>query len=156
MKYKSKQKKLEDMVRGKRAEKEYAKLYSKVNNFNNIEFPTEKEDIDEHWDVKINGVKIDVKAIKKDDENIHFVEFKNVLGKKGWLYGDADVFAFETKDYWIEVKKDDLQEMIHDKCIDKVAGWDFYELSNRPGAKDLFTKVKTIDLCYIGKIKRKV
>jgi|TARA_R100000231_G_scaffold138719_1_gene117788 hypothetical protein len=156
MKYKSKQKKLEDMVRGKRAEKEYAKLYSKVNNFNNIEFPTEKEDIDEHWDVKINGVKIDVKAIKKDDENIHFVEFKNVLGKKGWLYGDADGFAFETKDYWIEVKKDDLQEMIHDKCIDKVAGWDFYELSNRPGAKDLFTKVKTIDLCYIGKIKRKV
>ena len=32
---------------------------------------------------------------KKDDENIHFVEFKNVLGKKGWLYGDADGFAFE-------------------------------------------------------------
>ena len=150
MKYKTKEKKREDMIRGKRAEKEYAKLYK------NVRWPTEEEDYSEHWDVEINGIKIDVKAIKKDDENIHFVEFKNVLGKKGWLYGDADGFAFETKDYWIEVKKEDLQEMVHDKCIDKVKGWDFYEIATRPGAKDLFTKVKTIDLCFIGKIKKKV
>ena len=156
MKYKSKDKKREDMERGMRAEKEYARLYSGATDFNNIQFPTEREDMNEHSDVKINGVKIDVKAIKKDDENIHFVEFKNVLGKKGWLYGDADGFAFETKDYWIEVKKEDLQEMVHDKCIDKVKGWDFYEIATRPGAKDLFTKVKTIDLCFIGKIKKKV
>ena len=150
MRYKTKEKKREDMIRGKRAEKEYAKLYK------NVRWPTEEEDYSEHWDVEINGIKIDVKAIKKDDENIHFVEFKNVLGKKGWLYGDADGFAFETKDYWIEVKKEDLQEMVHDKCIDKVKGWDFYEIATSPGAKDLFTKVKTIDLCFIGKIKKKV
>ena len=150
MKYKSKQKKREDLKRGKLAEMEYAKLYD------DVELPTEKEDYNEHWDVKVSGVKIDVKAIKKDNENIHFVEFKNVLGKKGWLYGEADGFAFETKDYWIEVKKEDLQEMVHDKCIDKVKGWDFYELATRPGAEDLFTKVKTIDLCHIGKIKKKV
>jgi hypothetical protein len=150
MKYKSKEKKREDLRRGKRAEKEYAKLYK------NVRWPTEEEDYSEHWDLEINGIKIDVKAIKKDNENIHFVEFKNVLGKKGWLYGEADGFAFETKDYWVEVKKEDLQEMVHDKCIDKVKGWDFYEMATRPGAKDLFTKVKTIDLCFIGKIKKKV
>ena len=150
MKYKTLHKKVEDMARGKRAEKEYAKLYK------NVELPTEEEDYSEHWDVKINGVKIDVKAIKKDDENIHFVEFKNVLGKRGWLYGEADGFAFETKDYWIEVKKIDLQDLVHDKCIDKIKGWDFYELATRPGAEDLFTKVKTLDLCHIGKIKKKV
>ena len=69
-------------------------------------------------------------------------------------YNLVQLFAFETKDYWIEVKKEDLQEMVHDKCMDKVMGWDFYELATRPGAKDLFTKVKTIDLCYIGKIKK--
>ena len=155
MKYKSKDKKREDMERGMRAEKEYARLYSGATDFNNIQFPTEREDMNEHWDVKINGVKIDVKAIKKDNENIHFVEFKNVLGNKGWLYGEADGFAFETRDYWIEVTKEDLQEMVHDKCIDKVKGWEFYELATRPGAKDLFTKVKTLDLCFIGKIKKK-
>tara|TARA_A100000172_G_scaffold80325_1_gene69553 strand:+ start:688 stop:1158 length:471 start_codon:yes stop_codon:yes gene_type:complete len=155
MKYKSKQKKREDMIRGKNAEKEYARIYSGATDLNNIEFSTEQEDIKQHWDVSINGVKIDVKAIKKDNENIHFVEFKNVLGNKGWLYGDADGFAFETRDYWIEVAKEDLQEMVHDKCIDKVKGWDFYELSSRPGAKDLFTKVKTLDLCFVGKMKKK-
>ena len=155
MKYKSKQKKREDMIRGKNAEKEYARIYSGATDQNNIEFSTEQEDIKQHWDVSINGVKIDVKAIKKDNENIHFVEFKNVLGNKGWLYGDADGFAFETKDYWIEVSKEELQEMVHDKCIDKVRGWDFYELSSRPGAKDLFTKVKTLDLCFVGKMKKK-
>ena len=155
MKYKSKDKKREDMERCMRAEKEYARLYSGATDFNNIQFPTEREDMNEHWDVKINGVKIDVKAIKKDNENIHFVEFKNVLGNKGWLYGEADGFAFETRDYWIEVTKEDLQEMVHDKCIDKVKGWEFYELATRPGAKDLFTKVKTLDLCFIGKIKKK-
>jgi hypothetical protein len=150
MRYKTKEKKREDMIRGRRAEKDYANLYE------NVKWPTEEEDYNEHWDLEVSGIKIDVKAIKKDDENIHFVEFKNVLGKKGWLYGDADGFAFETRDYWIEVKKDDLQEMVHDKCIDKVKGWDFYELSTRPGAKDLFTKVKTLDLCFIGRIKKKV
>ena len=149
MKYKSKEKKRKDMLRGKHAEKEYAKLYK------DVRFPTEKEDCNEHWDVEVNGIKIDVKAIKKNNENIHFVEFRNVQGKKGWLYGDADGFAFETEDYWVEVKKDDLQEMVHEKCMDKIVGWEFYELATRPGANDLFTKVKTIDLCHIGKIKKK-
>jgi hypothetical protein len=149
MRYKSKEKKAIDVARGKKAEKNYAKLYT------NVEWPTEMQDIKEHWDVKVEGYKIDVKAIKKNDENIHFVEFKNVQGNKGWLYGDADGFAFETKDYWVEVKKEKLQDWIHEKCVDKVMGWDVYELSSRPGAKDLFTKIPTIDLCYIGKIKKK-
>ena len=149
MRYKSKEKKAIDVARGKEAEKNYAKLYT------NVEWPTEMQDIKEHWDVKVEGYKIDDKAIKKDDENIHFVEFKNVQGKKGWLYGDADGFAFETKDYWVEVKKEKLQDWIHEKCVDKVMGLNVYELSSRPGAKDLFTKVPTIDLCYIGKIKKK-
>ena len=151
MKYKTKEKKAIDMARGKEAEKEYASIY----NENIVEWPTEEEDMREHWDVKIGGKKIDVKAIKKNNENIHFVEFRNVHGKKGWLYGDADGFAFEPWSYWIEVKKEDLQDFVHKKCIDKREGWGVYELGSRPGAKDLITKVKTIDLCYIGKIKKK-
>lgn len=43
MKYKSKQKKMDDIIRGKNAEKEYAKLYSGIEDFNNIEFSTEKK-----------------------------------------------------------------------------------------------------------------
>ena len=66
MKYKSKEKKKQDLIRGKKAEKEYAKLYSD----SKVEFSEGKVDWEEHWDVKINGFKIDVKAIKKDNENI--------------------------------------------------------------------------------------
>lgn len=152
MKYKSREKKKQDLIRGKRAEKEYAKVYSD----SDVIFSEGKVDWEEHWDVMINGVKIDVKAIKKENENIHFIEFKNVLGKKGWLYGDADGFAFETKDFWVEVRKEDLQEWVHDKCVDKVNGWDVYELGSRPNTEDLFTTVPTLDLCFIGKIKKKV
>ena len=53
------------------------------------------------------------------------------------------------------LKKEKLQDWIHEKCVDKVMGWDVYELSSRPGAEDLFTKIPTLDLCYIGKIKKK-
>ena len=60
MRYKSKEKKAIDVARGKKAEKNYAKLYT------NVEWPTEMQDIKEHWDVKVEGYKIDVKAIKKD------------------------------------------------------------------------------------------
>ncbi|MCK9541940.1 MAG: hypothetical protein M0R03_07920 [Novosphingobium sp.] len=80
-----------------------------------------KEDINEHWDV---GVKLtfDVKGLRKvnrkdntTDENIHWVELKNTMGNKGWLYGDATHFAFETDDYWIVVEKFKLQEFIKNK-----------------------------------------
>lgn len=156
MDYKSKEKKAYDMARGKKAEKEYAKIYSKCTDNNDIVFPTEQEDMTEHWDIKINELKIDVKAIKKDNENIHFIEFKNVMGNEGWLYGKSDGFAFETNNFWIEVKKDDLQAWVHEKCSAKIYGWDIYELRSRPNAKDLFTIIPTLDLCYIGKIKMKV
>ena len=55
-------------------------------------------------------VKVDVKALKRTnrndndvDENIHWVEIRNVRGKKGWLYGDSGLIAFETKDYFVFV-----------------------------------------------------
>ena len=143
------------MARGKRAEKEFAGMY--LSDPKNVVInPTEKQDCEEHWDLMINDCKVDVKAIKKNNENIHFIEFKNVQGKRGWLYGIADYFAFETNDYWIIVKGSKLKKWIHEKCKDKIYGMGVYELGSRPGARDLITKVKTIDLCYIGKIKKKV
>ena len=94
--------------------------------FNKVSFSTRDQDVYEHWDVKID-IKIDVKAMRKinrDDqtpnENFHYVEIKNVNGDKGWLYGDADYFAFEMKDYYVMVSKVKLQAMIADKCKEKI------------------------------------
>jgi hypothetical protein len=126
--------------------------------FNKISFASSDEDIYQHWDVKID-IKIDVKAMKKinredsePNENIHYVEIKNVHGNKGWLYGDADYFAFEMKDYYVMVSKIKLQAMIADKCKEKIkcARPTLYQLYSREGRDDMMTLVKTIDLIFIS------
>lgn len=126
--------------------------------FNKISFASSDEDIYQHWDVKID-IKIDVKAMKKinredsePNENIHYVEIKNVHGNKGWLYGDADYFAFEMKDYYVMVSKIKLQAMIADKCKEKIkcARPTLYQLYSREGRDDMITLVKTIDLIFIS------
>ncbi len=126
--------------------------------FNKVSFASRDEDIFDHWDVKID-IKIDVKAMKKinredsePNENIHYVEIKNVHGDKGWLYGEADYFAFEMRDYYVMVSKIKLQAMIADKCKEKIkcARPTLYQLYSREGRNDMMTLVKTVDLIFIS------
>lgn len=138
---------------GKKKEIEFSNL------FDGVSFSNTSEDMNEHWDLKIE-LKIDVKSMKKinrfDDspnENYHYVEIKNVNGKLGWLYGDADYFSFETIDYWILVSKTKLQEFIKNR-VDKVyvdkASNSLYKLYNRKGRLDVITMVKTLDLVVMS------
>jgi hypothetical protein len=119
---------------------------------------TTEQDINEHWDVKLD-VKFDVKAVKKvnrsdgeTDETIHWVELINVRGNKGWLYGEADYFAFELDDYWVIVNKQILQTFIAKKCTKKEKSDTpaLYKIYNRKDRLDAITLVKTIDLMYIA------
>lgn len=134
------------------------KFEQAVKVFSKVEYSTKEEDIYEHWDVKMS-IKVDVKAMKKinrsdesPNENVHYVELKNVHGKNGWLYGDADYFAFETEDYFIMVSKLKLQEFIANKCKNKelCKSPELYKLYSRDGRMDLITLVKTIDLFYLS------
>jgi hypothetical protein len=119
---------------------------------------TTEQDINEHWDVKLD-VKFDVKAVKKvnrsdgeTDETIHWVELINVRGNRGWLYGEADYFAFELDDYWVIVNKQILQTFIAKKCAKKEKSDTpaLYKIYNRKDRLDAITLVKTIDLMYIA------
>ena len=123
-------------------------------------FSDEKTDMLEHWDLQTLKEKIDVKSLKKvrrnDDapnDNIHWVELKNVNGNLGWLYGDADSFAFETNNSWILVDKTKLQTLIADKCKDKTPCLkpELYKLYQRAGRKDIITLVETSELFKIAK-----
>jgi hypothetical protein len=125
--------------------------------FNNTEWSTKEQDKMEHWDFKVN-FKVDVKGLKKfrrsdkhPNENIHWIEIKNVFGHHGWLYGDADLFAFETNKYWIVVEKYKLQEWIA-KNISKqmVSTPEMYKLYQRHGSKDIITLVSSHDLYYLS------
>ena len=134
------------------------KFEEAVKVFSTVEYATKEEDIYDHWDIKMS-IKVDVKAMKKvnrsdetPNENIHYVELKNVHGKKGWLYGDADYFAFETCDYFILVSKVKLQEFIANKCKTKELSSypQLYKLYSRDKRQDVITLVKTIDLIFIS------
>jgi len=140
------------LKKGREVEEVFANLFKNA-------FPTSQdEDINKHVDVLIT-IGVDVKSLKKinrndqeTNEHIHWVELKNVQGKSGWLYGEADFFAFEIKDYWIVVDRHDLQKFIANKCKDKirVIKPELYKLYQRKERKDLITLVTSYDLCYIS------
>jgi hypothetical protein len=125
-------------------------------------FATKEQDIHEHWDVKsVVGTKYDVKAMKKwkradpePTDRIHFVELRNVQGKLGWLYGEADYIAFETRSHWIVVPRQKLVFFVEgatekNERSEKPA---VYKLYQREGRKDLMTVVPTMDLLAISEV----
>ena len=125
--------------------------------FGKVSESSKEEDMKEHWDIKLE-TKFDVKAIKRvyrngePDDNIHYVEMKNVYGTNGWLYGKADYIAFELNDYWLIVDRLKLVLFIATKCHAKI--WcetpELYKLYTR--GKDIVTLVRTIDLIYISEL----
>ena len=137
---------------GKNKEIKFAEL------FNLYDLSNKLQDLYEHWDVKINGKKFDIKGLKKTkrsdsdtNENIHWIEIKGITGKLGWLYGDADYFAFETLDYWIIVDKTKLQDYIKTNTIKEYTEYPtINKLYQRKNRLDILTIIKTLDLCYIS------
>lgn len=133
-------------------ETEFADLFPKEN----LRYPSKEQDMFEHWDIEVQGIKFDVKALKKinrrdsDTTNLfNFLEIKNVRGNAGWVYGEADAFAFETQNKWILVYKKDIQSLISEKVqkewVQKSSEC-LYKLYRRAGRKDCITMVHNMDL----------
>lgn len=127
---------------------------------------TMAQDIHEHWDYKLSNsntvIKIDVKAQKRKNRSdansqseIIWIEFKNVRGYKGWLYGDADLVAFEQPDSFVLIKRTVLAELCErlvglerdQITIENSTGTrGLYKLYNRPGRSDVLTMIKMDDI----------
>lgn len=145
----------EDYVEeGKTVEQQFAAL------LNDPVMATKEQDMHEHWDVMdAMGLKYDVKGMKKyrrsDDkptDRLHWIELRNVNGKNGWLYGNADIIAFETRKWWILVERNDLVQFVQgvifgDFTVDKPEP---YKLYQREGRQDLLTILPTVDLLSIA------
>lgn len=136
---------------------------------------TKKIDITEHWDYAFRDKKnkfnlksfsdnldyyrIDIKSTKRinrGDNQVstdhHWIELKNVVGNKGWMYGKADYIVFEIPKGWIFVDREKLVELIEDKTkgkINRSYKSECYELYRRKGRKDSVTKVPIVDLLEI-------
>lgn len=103
--------------------------------------------IDFKCNLKMN---VDVKS-QKDPSSV-WIEFKNINGYDGWLYGDATHFAFERKQDFIIVSKFDLIRLVN-RIVDKNTVVDspahcLYKMYGRKkyGRKDLLTKIRPDDL----------
>lgn len=138
------------------AEQDFASLFPS----DILKYPTREQDMFEHWDISVDGKKIDVKGRKKinrfdsnPQDQYHFLEIKNVRGNTGWCYGKSDSIAFQVSSGWIMVETEKLRKLISEK-VEKVwvqrSGDCLYKLYRRRDRLDILTMVKTSDLIDIS------
>ena len=100
---------------------------------------------------------IDVKPKKKinrsdssEQDQLVWVEFKNVQGRDGWLRGQTDIIAFERDEDFILIKRNYLLGMCQVKCdlSKRVTNSReaLYKGYQREGRKDLISIVKMSDI----------
>lgn len=123
-----------------------------------IETATHNEDVYKHWDVKVNGLRYDVKAakrIQRTDPDVQYdytwVELRNVKGLGGWLVGEADYIVFELEKEFILVDRMDLFQLVTAN-IKPVVGAGPYERYQREDRGDLLTLVPINDLRNLGSL----
>jgi hypothetical protein len=120
------------------------------------------ENIDQHWDFHIikgaGNFKVEVKSAKRihrNDSGIQFeytwVEIHGVRPKDtGWLFGKADLIAFEKESSFILVKRLDLLAVVNKKVnlVAKVRDSKdaLYKIYTRDGRKDKLTLLRTSDI----------
>ena len=77
----------------------------------------------EHFDFEVQGMRIEVKAMKaprrgmRPDPNIIYVELRNVDGGRGWLYGSADYIAFEQRGGFLMVQRRELVRLAEHMAV---------------------------------------
>jgi hypothetical protein len=125
-------------LEGPEAEQKFIKD-AEANGWKYKRHATKFEDMWLHWDVMFdtpNGCKtIDVKAHKHEYrdgpflKNWFWVEWKNVRGNDGWLYGQSDYIAFQYFNKWYIYKTNNLKGV----CELLV---DFERTASRPSEAD--------------------
>lgn len=121
-----------------------------------------QEDMREHWDWMIGqrpfAHRVEVKGLKRlsragDYQDKWFwVEFKNTIGRPGWLYGKADLVAAQTTTGFLIVPREPLARLA-DRLVDRTqrvqrASAAMYKLYDRSffGKKDEMAMIETSHL----------
>ena len=115
-----------------------------------------------HIDFWIQGSKlprtaVDVKARKKvkraDDkfnDEVIWIEFANVQGKKGWLYGASHIIAFERENDFLLVERKLLAKLCENLCdlsqLNVNVRQPLYTGYQRSGRRDLLSLIKMTDI----------
>jgi len=122
---------------------------------------SKKGNIEDHYDYEISKgnqrFKVDVKSKKRVSrktgdvqDDLIWVEFKTVRGTNGWLFGSADLIAFENQNGFKIVERKALVRVINklvkihvkvDKPEDAL-----YKVYTRKGRPDEVTMLKASDI----------
>lgn len=96
------------------------------------------------------------KKIKRSDATINdeyvWIEFKNVRGMRGWLYGAADLVAFERANDFIMVNRKSLARLCEKLCdttkINVNTQLPLYTGYQRRDRDDLMSLIKMSDILF--------
>lgn len=139
------------MINGRMAEDLFKDLLP------NAKKSTKEQDINEHWDFEVDGIKYDVKTQKRlnrsdrDVSSIIWIELQNVRGNDGWIKGKADKIAFLLDNKFIIVDRIKLFEYIK-STITNLEIQSFKEYKRwyqRKGRKDVITYIYLSDIEHL-------
>jgi len=110
--------------------------------------------IDFYVDSSNGTFAVDVKAQKRAsrgskayDNKYTWIEFKNVQGRKGWLYGEADKIAFEGPNGFSIVSREELvtlcESLVDREAFVSSAGRAINKVYTRNGRKDVISRIET-------------
>jgi len=119
--------------------------------------PATLEEQYKHYDYITDRGTIDVKARKRirrndntEQDELVWLEFKNIHGSRGWLASDVDYIAFERENDFVIVRRIYLYDMALKKCEldDRVtrSSEALYKGYQRKGAQDLISMIKMQDV----------
>jgi hypothetical protein len=147
---------------GEFAEASFGKLLAKKGEVR----PANKQEQINHIDFILTTpegkeIKYDVKARKKvnraDDQatdDLIWIEFLNVLGNRGWIYGESDFIVFEREKDFLLVSRPKLVEFAEKKCdlaqMVTSANNALYRGYRRWQRHDLLSMVKSEDIAGIA------
>lgn len=126
-------------LKGKQAEADFAVRFPLVR------WATTEEDTRLHFDgvflIWDREVRVDIKSHRSTNRGegpgeFAWVELINVRGERGWLFGQADVIAFQYNDLWLLVERERLVDLVLGTIEAKISKEPFclYRRNNR---KDL-------------------
>lgn len=91
-----------------------------------------KTDMEKHIDCYVYGIagaktSVDIKGLKREiSQGRVLVELQNVQGRRGWLFGQADLIAFQISDYdFLMVPRNALFKLAKSVC-----GFDVFTKGN--------------------------
>ena len=102
------------------------------------------------WSVDIKARKKTSRSNSQAQDDWIWIEFQNVRGDVGWLYGEADRIAFETQDNFIIVDRSSLIDYV-ENAVDmgksvKYSSQAQYRTYRRAGRNDLLTMVELSEI----------